>query len=128
MYCAKCDAANPEGNRFCGTCGAAFVARQDTAVPGEPGVYYCHRHRKETTRVRCGRCEKPVCTRCAVPAPVGIKCRECAKHRVAFRPRGAVHAAGQVLDSPGGRTVWYLALWALLVSTFHNLFGGGSDT
>lgn len=128
MYCVKCDAANPDGKKFCGDCGVPFVARQDAKVADQPGVYFCHRHHKETTRVRCGRCEKPVCTRCAVPAPVGIKCRECAKSRVPIRPRGVAHAAGQHMDSPAGRTVWYLALWAIIVSAFSNLFGGGGDS
>lgn len=41
----------------------------------------CPRHPKETTLVRCGRCERPICTRCMVDSPVGKKCRECASTR-----------------------------------------------
>ena len=39
----------------------------------------CANHPKEMTVVRCGRCEKPICTRCMVDSPVGKKCRECAR-------------------------------------------------
>lgn len=39
----------------------------------------CANHPKELTVVRCGRCEKPICTRCMVDSPVGKKCRECAR-------------------------------------------------
>jgi hypothetical protein len=124
MRCAKCGAANPEGKKFCGDCGVAFVAREDVPVPGQPGVYYCSKHKKETTRVTCGRCEKPVCTRCAIHGPVGVRCRECAKNRVPIRPRGVLHSAGQGLQSGAGRTVWYLAVWYFVVSFISNLFGG----
>lgn len=41
----------------------------------------CANHPKETTFVRCGRCEKPICTRCMVDSPVGKKCRDCARNR-----------------------------------------------
>ncbi len=41
----------------------------------------CANHPKEVTFVRCGRCEKPICTRCMVDSPVGKKCRDCARNR-----------------------------------------------
>jgi hypothetical protein len=41
----------------------------------------CANHPNETTFVRCGRCEKPICVRCMVDTPVGKKCRDCARNR-----------------------------------------------
>jgi membrane associated rhomboid family serine protease len=38
----------------------------------------CYRHPGRTTLVRCSRCERPICTDCMRPAPVGIQCPECA--------------------------------------------------
>lgn len=38
----------------------------------------CYRHPDRPTLVRCSRCERPICTDCMVPAPVGIQCPECA--------------------------------------------------
>ncbi len=65
---------------------ATAGSQQDTpsaalAVPDEPGVYWCGRHRKVKTRLRCGRCERPICTRCTVMAPTGARCPDCASNR-----------------------------------------------
>ncbi|HTE18420.1 MAG TPA: hypothetical protein VK689_08565 [Armatimonadota bacterium] len=125
MHCTRCGGENGDGKKFCGDCGAPVAARETAVpVPGEPGAYYCARHRKEPTRVTCGRCETPVCTRCAVAGPVGVRCRECARSRVPLRPLGVLHGAGQQLDRGTGRTVWYLAVWYFIVSIVSNLFGG----
>jgi hypothetical protein len=40
---------------------------------------YCANHPKEETLVTCGRCEKPICPRCMVAGPVGMRCRECSR-------------------------------------------------
>ena len=53
----------------------------DLTIPEEPGVYWCWRHRKVKTRLRCGRCEKPICPKCTVMGPTGARCRECASNR-----------------------------------------------
>jgi len=50
-------------------------------VPGENGVWHCARHKKSITRLRCGRCEKPICPKCTIMAPTGARCRECASNR-----------------------------------------------
>ena len=54
---------------------------EELQVPGEPGVWYCARHKTTPTRLRCGRCEKPICPKCTVMGPVGARCRECASNR-----------------------------------------------
>jgi membrane associated rhomboid family serine protease len=38
----------------------------------------CYRHPDRPTLVRCSRCERPICTDCMRPAPVGIHCPACA--------------------------------------------------
>ena len=40
---------------------------------------YCYRHPDRETWVRCGRCDQPICTRCAMQGPVGLRCRTCGK-------------------------------------------------
>ncbi|MFL7811219.1 MAG: tetratricopeptide repeat protein [Anaerolineae bacterium] len=40
-------------------------------------VLYCANHPNVETVLRCNRCGKPICTRCAVQTPVGYRCREC---------------------------------------------------
>jgi len=43
----------------------------------EPQALFCYRHPARETWVRCGRCDQPVCTGCALQGPVGLRCREC---------------------------------------------------
>ncbi|MDF2441622.1 MAG: hypothetical protein JWN98_2606 [Abditibacteriota bacterium] len=50
-------------------------------VPGEPGVYWCARHRKTQTRLRCGRCETPICPKCTRMGPIGARCPACSSSR-----------------------------------------------
>ncbi len=38
---------------------------------------YCVNHPKVETRLRCNKCSRPICTRCALLTPVGYRCREC---------------------------------------------------
>ena len=45
-------------------------------------VQYCARHSKTETKIRCGRCETPICPECLVHAPVGMRCPDCAKVNV----------------------------------------------
>lgn len=50
-----------------------------TADLHEPQPLYCYRHPDRETWVRCGRCDQPICTRCAMQGPVGLRCRTCGK-------------------------------------------------
>jgi hypothetical protein len=61
-------------------------------------LLYCVNHPKVETRLRCNKCGQPICTKCAVPTPVGYRCRECvnAQQQVfytGFRPSHYVIAA-----------------------------------
>jgi MFS family permease len=42
-------------------------------------VLYCANHPGRETVLRCNRCDKPICTDCAVLTPVGYRCRECVR-------------------------------------------------
>jgi hypothetical protein len=50
-----------------------------TADLSEPPPLYCYRHPDRETWVRCGRCDQPICTRCAMQGPVGLRCKSCGK-------------------------------------------------
>jgi hypothetical protein len=39
----------------------------------------CAYHPDRETTLRCNRCEKPICTKCAVLTPVGYRCKECVR-------------------------------------------------
>jgi hypothetical protein len=48
-------------------------------MTSEPATLYCANHPDIETNLRCNRCEKPICTRCAVLTPTGYRCRECVR-------------------------------------------------
>ena len=128
MVCSSCKTEAPEGKKFCGECGAALTlpeTAEPVTAPGEDGAWFCIRHTKVVTRLRCGRCEAPICPKCTVYTPAGTRCRGCSKNKIAVRPAGLLHGALGVVEgaSGGGRRVWYLALWYLILSFLRNPFG-----
>src|SRR3970040_2285195 len=84
----------------------------------------CARHRNVETELTCGRCETPICPRCAVFTDVGARCPTCAPARklpqfevgFVYLLRGAAAAlgTGAALGAvwgallPGG--IWFLGL------------------
>lgn len=125
--CAKCGAENPDNHKFCSECGAKFVARAPSIpVPGEEGVFYCAKHKKEPTRVTCGRCEKPICHKCMIVGPAGVRCRDCGRRKKPVRLRGVMHDAGRGIGSFGAglgtRPVWYLWIWFAIINFLRGLF------
>jgi len=41
-------------------------------------VMYCVNHPKIETLIRCSKCLDPICQKCAVRTPVGLRCPKCA--------------------------------------------------
>jgi hypothetical protein len=50
----------------------------------EPEVMYCANHPDVETVLRCNRCGKPICTRCAIRTPVGYRCPQCVHQQQAI--------------------------------------------
>lgn len=48
------------------------------AVPVDD-VLYCTVHPNVETSLRCNKCGRPMCTKCAVRTPVGYRCKECVR-------------------------------------------------
>ena len=57
---------------------------------------FCKRHPSAESNVACGRCGDPICPRCMVHAPVGIRCPDCGKSNPVptFNVTGAFLARG----------------------------------
>lgn len=55
--------------------------RIDDTDTSEEEVVYCTVHPNTATSLRCNRCGRPMCTRCAVKTPVGYRCRECVREQ-----------------------------------------------
>jgi hypothetical protein len=46
-----------------------------------PPIIYCANHPSVETTLRCNKCEKPICAKCAVLTPTGYRCKECVKEQ-----------------------------------------------
>ncbi len=42
-----------------------------------PSIVYCANHPGVETGLRCKRCNKPICAKCAISTPTGYICKEC---------------------------------------------------
>jgi tetratricopeptide (TPR) repeat protein len=86
----------------------------------EPEVLYCANHPDTETLLRCNRCNKPICLRCAVRTPVGYRCREC------VAGQRATYYTGVVWDYPIALAVGaaLFGLVGLLFSLFRLGFFG----
>ena len=40
---------------------------------------FCYNHPQRETLLRCNRCERPICTACAIRTPTGYRCKECVR-------------------------------------------------
>lgn len=40
---------------------------------------YCYYHPQRETLLRCNRCNKPICSECAVLTPTGYRCKDCVR-------------------------------------------------
>ncbi|RYG35813.1 zinc ribbon domain-containing protein [bacterium] len=112
--CSKCGTENPDDGRFCRSCGQKFVAMAAPVETSEPGVYYCYKHKKETTRVTCGRCERPLCTKCVTVGANGVRCRDCARNKVPLHFSGMVHEMFSGLRKMG-RTLAAQPYWIYII-------------
>ena len=45
----------------------------------DPSTLYCTNHPQTPTTLRCNRCEKLICPKCAVQTPTGYRCKECVR-------------------------------------------------
>ncbi len=52
-----------------------------TAPDAPEPIVYCATHPGVETALECGRCERPICPRCMVFTPGGVRCQDCAMLR-----------------------------------------------
>jgi asparagine N-glycosylation enzyme membrane subunit Stt3 len=73
----------------------------------QPTPLYCANHPQTETTLRCNRCEKPICAKCAVLTPTGYRCKDC------------VRSQQKIFDT----TVWYDYITSFVVAGFLSLIG-----
>ena len=71
----------------------------NTDIAGQDEQVYCYGHPKTPTKLRCSRCDRPICGRCAIPASVGQHCPECVAEarKSAPKVRSALAATAPVV-------------------------------
>jgi hypothetical protein len=85
---------------------------------------FCFRHPERETWIRCGRCDKPICVKCGLMGPVGMRCKDCGRLRndplTSFSPTqlalglGAAIGAGTI----GGLIGLQLGILAIFIGPF----------
>ena len=97
------------------------------ADDAEAPALRCYRHPDRETWVRCGRCDQPICSRCAMQGPVGFRCRECG--RPAYDPltsmRPSQLAIGLAIAVAGGLITGLMASRIGCFGLFVAWFAGG---
>jgi len=48
-------------------------------MTNQPSNLFCANHPNTETMLRCNRCEKPICAKCAVQTPTGYRCKDCVR-------------------------------------------------
>jgi hypothetical protein len=98
----------------------------DPMTDDDVGPLYCYRHPRSETYVRCGRCDQPICPKCAVQGPVGFRCRQCGLVKNAsirdFSPRQLALGVGVTFG--GGALLGYFGGQIGFFSIFLSFFAG----
>lgn len=90
----------------------------------------CSRHPKVQTNLKCASCGKPICPKCAVQAPVGMKCRECGLQRGGplFSPSAAqatsACAVALLFGIVAGWGVDFLGFFMVFLAVAYGSFAG----
>lgn len=83
---------------------------------------FCYRHAKTETAVRCNKCERPICTRCMVSSPVGMRCRDCASLRGS--PLYQISPIRLMLSAIAGLITGLIGAWMMTMLGFFVFFVG----
>ncbi len=68
---------------------------------------FCYRHPNTETSLRCNRCDRPICSRCAIHTETGYRCPEC------------IRIQQKIFDT----AKWYDFILAICVSIILSLVG-----
>jgi len=85
------------------------------------GPIFCHFHPSVETALRCNKCGKPICAKCAQRTPVGYRCPDCIRSQQAtFYSAGwldyaLVVVVGLVASTIGAAIVVSLGIWLAIL-------------
>jgi hypothetical protein len=96
-------------------------------TPAAGDTLFCYRHPDRETWVRCGRCDRPICPKCAMQGPVGLRCKQCGKPAfdplTSFRPQQLI--LGTLTALGAGLVAGYVASRIGFFSVVIAYFAGG---
>jgi hypothetical protein len=93
-----------------------------TQVTPTTDVLHCYVHPNRETMLRCNRCDRPICSQCAVQTPTGYRCRECVRGQQrtfdTSKPQDYVFGAlvAGVLGLAGSFLAGFLGIFTLFVA------------
>jgi hypothetical protein len=96
----------------------------DALATADAEQMFCYRHPTTETWLRCGRCDRPICTKCSIQGPVGSRCRECGRLSndplTSFTARQLVlgTAASVVAGAIAGFASAYIGFFSIVVGYF----------
>lgn len=88
----------------------------------QPAPTYCANHPTVETSLRCNRCEKPICTKCAILTPTGYRCQECVRSQQKVFDTALWYdyllaiAIGFILSYIGSRIISYIGFFTIFVA------------
>lgn len=99
----------------------------ETGAPEEqaPVTPVCYRHADRETRIRCTRCDRPICPDCMNDASVGFQCPDCVKEGQKSVRQARTVVGGRISTDPGQVTRILVGLNVGLFAL--TLFGGGRN-
>ncbi len=87
---------------------------QGNTTQFSPGQVPCSYHPNEMTGLRCSRCGKPICPKCAVRTPVGLRCPDCAGVRGLPTYRTPASSLARAAGAGLGVAIAAAVLWRFL--------------
>lgn len=105
----------------CRVAGPRLVAWNRAEKPYNDHMV-CYKHPKAETAVRCSKCDRPICPRCMVSSPVGMRCADCASLRGTALYR--IHPARLILATVVALAVGIAGAFVLTMISFFVFFVG----
>ena len=85
---------------------------------------YCANHPQTETMLRCNRCEKPICIKCAVLTDTGYRCKECVRGQQKTFDTALWYdyvlgfAVAVILSFVGSRIASFIGFFTILLAPF----------
>lgn len=89
-----------------------------------PEKMYCYHHPDRETRLRCNRCNQPICASCAFQTPTGYRCQDCIRiqQKVYDTTKSSDYVTASlialVISFAGSWTAGLLGFFTILISPF----------